>query len=176
MLRRSLKKITLSIFALILLFLMYLIPTNKDEEYDYTVEYVNKELITHDIFLLDNNNLLGKTEIIIKETEPNKLAKELINDLIIDSPNEDKLPSGFKAFINSNTIINNIEIIDDTIKIDFNEYLLDTKIELEEKVIEAIVYNLTSIENINMIMYNDIDIFVPDGKERDPLCVALMLC
>ena len=152
MLRRSLKKITLSIFALILLFLMYLIPTNKDEEYDYTVEYVNKELITHDIFLLDNNNLLGKTEIIIKETEPNKLAKELINDLIIDSPNEDKLPSGFKAFINSNTIINNIEIIDDTIKIDFNEYLLDTKLELEEKVIEAIIYNLTSIENINKVI------------------------
>ena len=152
MLKRSIKKITLSIFALILLFLMYLIPNNKDEEYDYTVEYVNKELITHDIFLLDNNNLLGKTEIIIKETENTKLAKELISNLIIDSPNEDKLPSGFKAFINPNTIINNIEIIDDTIKIDFNEYLLDTKLELEEKTIEAIVYNLTSIENINKVI------------------------
>ena len=152
MLTRSLKKITLSIFALMLLFLMYLIPNNKEETYDYSIEYVNKELLTHDIFLLDNNNLLGKTEIIIKNNDPAKLAKELINDLIIASPNEDKLPSGFKAFINPNTIINNIEIIDDTIKIDFNEYLLDTKKELEEKVIEAIVYNLTSIENINKVI------------------------
>ena len=25
-------------------------------------------------------------------------------------------------------------------------------------------------------MYNNIDIFVPSEKERDPLCVALMLC
>jgi len=152
MLTRSLKKITLSIFALILLFLMYLIPSNKEDNYDYTVEYVNKDLLTHTIFLLDSNNLLGKTEIIIKDNESTKLAKELINDLIINSPNEDKLPSGFKAFINPNTVINNIEIIDDTIKIDFNEYLLETKKELEEKTIEAIIYNLTSIENINKVI------------------------
>ena len=150
--KRSIKKITLSIFALVLLFLMYLVPNNKDNSYDYSVEYVNKELITHDIFLLDNNNYLAKTEIIVKNKEIDKLAKELIEDLIINSPNEDKIPSGFKAFFNPNTIINNIEIIDDTIKIDFNDSLLDTKLELEEKVIEAIIYNLTSIENINKVI------------------------
>ena len=150
--KRSIKKIILSSFALLLLFLMYLIPNQKDNTYDYTVEYVNKELITHDIFLLDKNNYLAKTEIIVKSNDAKKIAKELIEDLIIDSPNEDKLPSGFKAFINKNTIINNIEIIDDTIKIDFNDSLLDTKLEYEEKIIEAITYNLTSIEGINKVL------------------------
>lgn len=152
LLKRSIKKIILSSFALLLLFLMYLIPNNKEKEYDYVVEYVNQDLIMHDIFLLDNNNYLAKTEIIVKNKDKKKLAKELIEDLIISSPNEDKLPSGFKAFLNENTIINNIEIIDDTIKIDFNDTLLDTKKLLEEKTIEAIVYNLTSIENINKVL------------------------
>ena len=152
LLRRSVKKIILSSFALLLLFLMYLIPNQKDKEYDYIVEYVNQDLIMHDIFLLDNNNYLAKTEIIVKEKEEEKLAKELIEDLIINSPNEDKLPSGFKAFLNENTKINSIEIIDDLIKIDFNDYLLDTKKNLEEKTIEAIIYNLTSIENINKVL------------------------
>lgn len=170
--KRSIKKITLSIFALVLLFLMYLIPNNKENEYDYSVEYVNKDLMTHDIFLLDNNNYLAKTEIIVKNKEVDKLAKELIENLIINSPNEDKIPSGFKALLNPNTIINNIEIIDDTIKIDFNESLLDTKLELEEKVIEAIIYNLTSIENINkvIIYINGIILnYLPQNKINVPV-------
>jgi germination protein M len=131
---------------------MYLIPNNKDNNFDYSIEYVNKDLITHDIFLLDKNNYLAKTEIIVKDLDSKKLAKELINDLIINSPNEDKLPSGFKAFLNKDTLINNIEIIDDTIKIDFNERILDVPKNLEEKVIEAITYNLTSIEGINKVL------------------------
>ncbi len=150
--KRSIKKITLSIFSLLLLLLMYLIPNNKDNNFDYSIEYVNKDLITHDIFLLDKNNYLAKTEIIVKDLDSKKLAKELINDLIINSPNEDKLPSGFKAFLNKDTLINNIEIIDDTIKIDFNERILDVPKNLEEKVIEAITYNLTSIEGINKVL------------------------
>ena len=170
--KRSIKKITLSIFALVLLLLMYLIPNNKENEYDYSVEYVNKDLMTHDIFLLDNNNYLAKTEIIVKNKEADKLAKELIENLIINSPNEDKIPSGFKALLNPNTIINNIEIIDDTIKIDFNESLLDTNLELEEKVIEAIIYNLTSIENINkvIIYINGIILnYLPQNKINVPV-------
>ena len=152
LLKRSLKKIVLSGFALLLLFLMYLIPNQKDTTYDYVIEYVNKDITCHDIFLLDSNNYLAKTEIIVKDLDAKKLAYELISNLIINSPNEDKLPSGFKAFINENTSINDIEIIDDTIKIDFNKHLLDTKKELEEKTIEAIVYNLTSIEGINKVL------------------------
>ena len=152
LLKRSIKKIILSSLALLLLFLMYLIPDNKEKEYNYVIEYVNQDLIMHDIFLLDNNNYLAKTEIIVKEKDPKKLAKELIEYLIISSPNEDKLPSGFKAFLNENTVINSIEIIDDTIKIDFNDSLLDIKKNLEEKVVEAIIYNLTSIENINKVL------------------------
>ena len=168
LLKRSIKKIILSSFALLLLLLMYLIPTTKeDNKYDYVIEYVNKELKTHKIFLLDNNNNLSQTEVIIQSDDKKKLAYELINYLIIDSSYADKIPSGFRPFLNSNTTINSIEVIDDTIKIDFNDALLDVKKNMEEKVIEAIIYNLTSIDDINnIIIYIDGTIlnYLPKNK------------
>lgn len=155
LLKRSIKKIILASFALFLILLVYIMPSqNNNPNVDTILEYVNKDLKTHEIFLLDKNNYLSKTTIIVNSDNFSSLANELINDLIIGNKNEDKLPSGFKAFINENTKINNIEIIDNTIKIDFNEYILNVPKHLEEKVIEAIVYNLTSIENIdNVLIY-----------------------
>ena len=166
LLKRSIKKIILSAFALILLFLMYLIPNNNiSDQYDYVVEYVNKDLITHDIFLLDNNNYISKTKIIVSSKEKEDLVKEIIEAITINSAKQDQIPSGFKAILNENTKINKLEIKDDLIKIDFNESLLD--VNNEEQVIEAIVYNLTSIEGIkNILIYIDGKLltYIPKSK------------
>ena len=152
-LRRSLKRICLSSLVLFLLLMIYLLPNDSNEyNIDSTIEYVNNDLKTHEIFLLDNNNYLGQTNIIIKSENQKELAYELIETLIIDGKYQDKIPNGFKAIIPESTKINSIEIQNNLIKIDFNDALLDTSKELEEKIIEAIIFNLTSIENINQVI------------------------
>lgn len=157
LLKRSIKRIVLSTLALCLLLLVYLIPSDNNEiKVNSEIEYVNSEILTHEIFLLDSNNYISQTKIAVLNTESEKLAKELIEALIIGGTYQDKLPNGFKALINENTKINSLEITGNTIKIDFNSSLLDTDISYEEKIIESLVYTLTSIDGIdNVIIYID---------------------
>ena len=148
------KKIIVSSIALFAFFLIYFIPSKKYDEFKVKqeVEYVNSSIQTHDIFLLDKNNYLAKTEIPITSNKTDDLAKELITALTIDGQLEDKIPNGFRAIIPSNTKILDIEYKDGLIKINFSSNLLDTSIEFEEKIIESIVYSLTSIEDVDKVI------------------------
>ena len=151
--RMYLKKILVSSIALFAFFLIYFIPNNKNEfKISQELEYVNKEIITHDIYLLDKNNYLAKCEIAINSKDIEGIAKELITALIEEDEMSDKIPSGFKAILPSNTKILNIEYKDNLIKINFSKNLLDTNKEMEEKEIESIIYTLTSIEGVDKII------------------------
>lgn len=150
--RRSIRKVLLSFVVLSLLMLVYIIPTNKNAlEIKEEIYYVNSEIKTNSIYLLDNKNYLSKTNVVINESDDVSIIRELINILIIGGSGEDRIPSGFKSIINSNTKINTISLDNGVLKIDFNEYLLDTNKELEEKIVEAIVYTVTSLENIKNV-------------------------
>lgn len=150
--RRSIRKVLLSFVVLSLLMLVYIIPTNKNElEIKEEIYYVNSELKTNSIYLLDNKNYLSKTSVVINSSDDISIIRELINILIIGGSGEDRIPSGFKSIINSNTKINTLSLDNGVLKIDFNEYVLDTNKELEEKIIEAIVYTVTSLENVKNV-------------------------
>ena len=151
--RIYLKKILVSSIALFAFFLIYFLPNDKKEfKLNQKLEYVSNEVETHDIYLLDKNNYLAKTKIAINGNTEEEIAKYLLTALIIDEEIEDKIPNGFKAILPSNTKILNIEYKDNIIKVNFSKDLLDTSIDMEEKVIESIIYTLTSIENVNKII------------------------
>lgn len=152
--RMYLKKILVSLVALFAFFLIYFIPNKKSDVFkiNQELEYVNKEIKTHEIYLLDKNNYLAKTEIPISSNDIEEIAKELLTALIDGESMEDKIPNGFKAIIPSNTKILNIEYKDNLIKINFSDQLFDSNIEMEEKIIEGIVYTLTSIENVDKVI------------------------
>ena len=151
--RIYLKKILVSSIALFAFFLIYFLPNDKKEfKLNQKLEYVSNEVETHDIYLLDKNNYLAKTKIAINGNTEEEIAKYLLTALIIDEEIEDKIPNGFKAILPSNTKILNIEYKDNLIKVNFSKDLLDTSIDMEEKVIESIIYTLTSIENVNKII------------------------
>ena len=147
------RKIAVTSAALFALFLLYLIPKN---EYNLDVKqelsYVNNDVIKNEVFLLDSYEFIGRTEVVINETEINKKAKELLEVLINGSAGESKIPNGFKAIIPSGTSINSIVFNDGILKVDFSKELLDIKESLEEKMIEAIVFTLTSIEEIDKVI------------------------
>ena len=157
----SIRKLIISFSALFTLFLIYLIPNNENdknklEDIPQELEYVNNDLITSSVFLLDSYNMLGKTEVPVSSKDIESLAKELLEVLINGGANEDIIPNGFKSVLPSDTKILSLKYDKDLIKVDFSKELLNTSKEMEEKVVEAIVYTLTSINGVNkVIIYVD---------------------
>lgn len=149
--RRALRKLILPTALLFTLLLIYLIPKN---EYIGEIEIVNNDIKLHDIYLVDKNNLVSLTKVEVNSTDILSLSKELLNILINDDL--EKIPSGFKTVLNSSTIVKDITYQDNILKVVFNDKIVDVDIENEIKVIESIVYTLTSIKGIDyVVIYQD---------------------
>ena len=105
------QKILISTFCLFALFLLYMIPkdtiyTLKDIKQEVNYVEQNKNLQT--VFLLDKDQMLGKTEYVsdvLSSQDINKQVTDSISVLIKDGANESKVPNGFQAIIPSDTKI-----------------------------------------------------------------------
>lgn len=149
-----LKKILISISALFALFLIYLIPTENRELKNMKSEitYIDSNVETNNIYLLDSHNMVSLTNIMVAGSDIETKAKDLIESLIQGSTKEDQIPNGFKSIIPNETKILNLKLENNILKIDFSKDLLNVKKELEEKMIEALTYTLTSIDGIDGII------------------------
>ncbi len=151
----SIRKITLASIALFTCALIYLVPAvNEKENFLEDLEYVDNENDYSPVFLLDKNNYVALTEVAVsKDDDIINKAREVLEVLIIGS-SDGKVPNGFNAIIPPNTEILSITYDNNLIKVDFSSDILEISAELEEKMIEAIVYSLTSIEGVdNVIIY-----------------------
>ena len=162
------KKIITCFIVLFTILLIYIIPEPEETvEYKEELTYVSKDIKTNTIFLLDSNNYLASTKIITEKTDTIGIAKELINALIIDGSMQDKIPNGFKSIIPSGTNILNLTYDNKVIKIDFSNDLMNTSSDNEERIIEAIVYTLTSINDVEfVIIYMDGEILTKLPKSK----------
>lgn len=150
--RFYIRKLILSFVVIFSILLLSLIPNQDKINIEEEIKYVDKNVELHNIFLLDSNGKLAKTKVVVTKKEKKNIANELIQTLTLDSKLQDRIPSGFKAIIPENTQIKNISIKENVLKIDFNETLLDSRKEYEEKIIEAVCYTLTGIEGIDKVM------------------------
>jgi germination protein M len=147
-----------TIVTLFLLLIMYIIPNENEYSLDLIkkqqLEYVNFNNNGEVIYLLDNNNYVAKTNIILSENIKTIEAKanKLLNTLISGNKNETIIPNGFRAIIPANTKIKSLKYNDSLIEVDFSKELLNIKEEYEEKMVEAIVYTLTSIKGVNKVL------------------------
>ena len=170
--KKMIRKIIITSSALFALLLIYLIP-NQDEKLNINqnLEYVNLEVATTTIYLLDNYNYLGKTEVVVNSTTTEEKVKELVEVLISGGSGENKIPNGFKSILPSDTKILSVKYEDGLIKIDFSKELLNINKELEEKMIEAIIYTVTSVDEVDkLIIYVEGDILtkLPQTKINLP--------
>lgn len=149
-----LKKLIVCSVALFAILLIYIVPKEEDNKLETNQElnYVSKDIQTSTIYLLDSNNYLANTKIVTTSKKTEALAKELTEALIIDSNKQDSIPSGFKAIIPSGTQIRSLIYNEKVIKVDFTKELMNTSAENEERIIEAITYTLTSIENVDFVI------------------------
>ena len=152
MLKKSaLRRIMVSTLALIIVTVLYFFPTDdNNNQITQNVEYVSVD--NTPIYLMNPDNYVVRTSIATKEKEPLALVKEMIDALTIGNEKQDYIPKHFSSVIPENTKLLDVSLEDGLLKIDFSKEFLNTTKEMEEIMIEAIVYTLTEIDGIDKIM------------------------
>lgn len=165
--RISIRKIMLSTIALFAIMLLYLIPSNdKKLKIKQELEYVGKEIESVDIFLMDKNSYIALTSAPVTEKDIEKRALELIKILTVGAM-DSKVPSGFSAILPPDTEVLSITYDHNVLKVNFSKELLEIEKNLEEKMIEALVYTLTSIDKVDkIIIYVEGDILTKLPKTK----------
>lgn len=151
--RMSIKKIMVSSCAILLLLIIYLIPDNKREinlKQD-KIEYSYNNVVST-IYLVDRNNYVARTSIPSCKCEGVDKAKDLVEGLIIDGNKSSIIPNGFSSIIPPSVRILNLSLDNSILTIDFSKDILDVSEREEKKMLEAIIYTLTSIEGIDKII------------------------
>ena len=148
--RLALKKFIIVSLSFIILLLIYLFPEKEKYNINTTLTYIEPKTLP--IYLVDNNNLVSRFEVIKTNDEPLKLIDEIINNLTIDSENSSHIPDNFKKIIPKGTKVLSKDLKDGLLKINFSKELLNITSENEEKMIESIIYSLTEIKEVKKIM------------------------
>ena len=151
--KMSIKKIIVSSTAIVLLLILYLIPDNKKEVNlkNNSIEYTYNNVIST-IYLIDSNDYVARTTISTCKCEKEDLARDLVEGLVIGGQKNNIIPNGFRSIIPPDVSIKNIELKDKILTIDFSKELLEVNKKDEEKMIEAIIYTLTSIDGIDKVI------------------------
>ncbi len=149
----SIKKIMVSSLAILILLIIYLIPDNRKEIElsNDGIEYVYDN-IKSTIYLIDSDDYVARTSISTCKCDGVDKAKDLLEGLIIEGTKSSIIPNGFRSIIPPGTTVKNIELKDKVITIDFSKELLDVNEKEEKKMIEAIIYTLTSIDGIDKVI------------------------
>ena len=127
------RKLMISFLTLLVLLIIYLIPTNKDIE----ILKENNEIKTQKVFLL-NNNLLVETDVISKNNiDIISQAKDIIDSLTIGGSKSNYLKKDMEAVIPLGTKVYDVSLSDGILKINFSKEFYNVSERLEEKVVEA---------------------------------------
>lgn len=163
MLRRMLyKKIMVATSILLVILMLYLIPSNKGElEIEQRLEYVYPNEVDT-IYLLDNYDKVSRTMISVNKQNEISKAIDLLDGLTINGKKQDKLPNGFRGLLPVGTRVLDISLHDKILKIDFSKEFNNIKMGYEEKLIEALVYTLTDIDGVDKI-----EIFIEGVKLKE---------
>lgn len=159
--RMMIKKIMVATSIVLVMLMLYLIPSNKEEidlNKKQKLEYVYPNDLEA-IYLLDKNNYLSMAKIGVNNKNEVSKAMDLIDGLTINGKKKDIIPNGFKSLLPENTKVLNIKLDKGILTIDFSGEFKNVPKEDEKKVIESLAYTLTSINGIDKI-----EIYV-DGRK-----------
>ena len=105
-----------------------------------------KDMDKTKLYLLSNNNYLVETNVYINSDKLEDKINKIIEYLKI---NNNKIPKGLKGYLLKDIKINNINLEDNNMKINFSKEFLNIKD--KELVIEGLVYSLLNLDEINSI-------------------------
>ena len=171
--RKAFRKIIITTFSLITIFIISIVPNNffsKDNYLNPNTETIYVTSIgSNEIYLLAKNNYLTKTSIILNEENLETKIRNIIDYLTINKSS--KIPNGLSGIIPKDTTLNDVKINEGIAYLDFSNDLLNTNINNERKIIEAITYSLVNINGIEGVIIkqdNKVITELPQTKEKLP--------
>lgn len=152
--KMSIKKIMVATSAILILVIMYLLPDTSIKEIDLdksNIEYVYDNIVST-IYLVDSEDYVARTSISSCNCSGIDKAYDLVDGLVIDGKKSNIIPNGFRSIIPSGTSILDVDLNDRTLTINFSKELLEVNEKDENKMIESIIYTLTSIDGIDNVI------------------------
>ena len=147
--KKALRKIFITTLTAFILMTIYFLPNNKEElPVGLEIEYLSG-LGTNSVYLVDSNGYLVKNRIILDEESDKKNIRKIINILKDDS--KELRPTGLKGIIPQSTRMKNIDVEDKKATINFSKELFNISPNLSKKLIEALVFSITDITNIEEV-------------------------
>ncbi len=149
--RNSIRKICLALFCLVVLFILYLFPKTKDSD---TLIPSTNYVVTDSfetVYLIDKDDFVSRINVSLSSDDTTTKALELISYMTENSDVESLIPNGFKPIIPSGTKVLGHDLQDENFKINFSKEFLNIKPEKEMKLIESLIFSLTSLEGIKSI-------------------------
>lgn len=149
--KKALRKIFVTTLTAFVLLVVYSIPNLYQDDALKTnleVEYITG-IGTNNIYLLDSNDYLVKTKILLDSTSKEEQVKKLIKNLTIN--NNSKFPNGLKATIPENTKLLEVYYDEHYLTLNFNNKLVKDEEKLE-KIIESIVYSVMDLGQIDGVI------------------------
>ena len=168
--RYVIKKLSVTTLALLVILLYVIFQTKNNEEFDISVNRINNGETSY-VYLMDENNYVTMSKVFLDSDKEKDKIFEKLSILTKNSSYEDKVPNKFMSVIPENTKINDINIDNNTIKIDFSKELLNVTKEDEEHMIEAIIFTLTEnndYRNIVISVEGSILDKLPNSKKTLP--------
>lgn len=149
--KKALRKIFVTTLTAFVLLVVYSIPNLYQDDALKTnleVEYITG-VGTNNIYLLDSNDYLVKTKILLDSTSKEEQVKKLIKNLTIN--NNSKFPNGLEATIPENTKLLEVYYDEHYLTLNFNNKLIKDEEKLE-KIIESIVYSVMDLGQIDGVI------------------------
>lgn len=173
---KIIRRINLVILMVLITMTLFVVPLQNSYSLDLLkkqeLTYSNADDIKEVVYLIDQNNLVARTEMVVNNTNgsiENKI-KSVLMSLIENSAYESHIQLGFKPMIPDGTKIINVTVNQDTAKINFSKEILDISAENEDLMMQAIIYTVTSINPIkNIIIYVDGSILKELPHSKIPL-------
>lgn len=147
--RKALRKILITTFAIFTLLVVCLVNDDtfvKDLEVIQDVEYVTS-LGMDNVYLLNNNNYLVRTNTLLGSDDVKKKISYLIDYLTIGKNSH--LPVGLSALLPSNVNLLDVELEEEIVTLNFSKEFWDGDPKLYERMIESLTYSVVSIDGIS---------------------------
>lgn len=165
------KRICLALFCLLILLVLYLFPKVKKSENIYEKSTYTVKDLSNIVYLLDKNDKVARLPITLRQENLEDKIKELITYMSNSSIYSNLIPNGFKPILPEGVTVISTEVNDGNLKINLSKELLNLKKNNEVKALEALIYTLTSLDNINsitLLVEGSILTRLPNSKEILP--------
>ena len=164
------RKIVVVSSILIVMLMLYLIPDNNKVKVQEKLEYVYPNDMEV-VYLLDEYDNLSRVSMSVFGDDILDKVNNLLDILTISGKRHDIIPNGFRPLIPKGCRVIDANLNNGVLIINFSKEFYNVDKDNEEKLIETLVYTLTSIDGIDKIKIkvdsNDL-LELPNSKKKMP--------